>query len=326
MIQTKLSFSQPGDKYEHEADRIAAQIMRMQEPAELPGKGHLASVQPMTENPGPLESSGINVLNGGGQPLLKSTRTFFEPRFGRDFSQVRMHTGSKASKLATAVNARAFTLGRDIVFKSGQFSPGTMTGKKLIAHELTHVIQQKNNTSRILMRTCDCSSIGRRPNQMENTFLDREFTGLVDREYCILHPPPNPALSQYNCFAYALGITDHHVTGDMVRGSDSSVRRDDFDRYFAEYGFYPCVRSHAEIVLYINNIYPLHAAKRSTFICDGEPMFESKLGENFILVHKMNQISGIGYGRPEAFYCRLSRTMNQPIQNPPRERVRGQSD
>jgi hypothetical protein len=82
-----------------------------------------------------------------GQPLPASVRSFFEPRFGYDFSQVRIHQNRRAADTARRLNARAFTLGRDIVFADGEYVPGSYAGKKLIAHELTHVIQQ-NQASR----------------------------------------------------------------------------------------------------------------------------------------------------------------------------------
>ena len=85
----------------------------------------------------------ISSIKGGGQPLPESTRTYMEPRFGHDFSQVRVHTDGAAAETAQAVKARAFTLGSDIVFGSGAYTPGTAEGKKLLAHELTHVVQQK---------------------------------------------------------------------------------------------------------------------------------------------------------------------------------------
>lgn len=86
--------------------------------------------------------SQIRSMRGVGQPLSKTERNYFEPRFGRDFSNVRIHTGGKAAEAAASVNAKAFTVGRDIVFGSGQYSPGTSSGKHLLAHELTHTIQQ----------------------------------------------------------------------------------------------------------------------------------------------------------------------------------------
>jgi hypothetical protein len=90
----------------------------------------------------PSVESQINSIRGGGQPLSESVKAFFEPRFNRDFSDVRIHTAAGASSLARAVNAKAFTIGRDVVFGSGQYAPGTSEGGTLIAHELTHVVQQ----------------------------------------------------------------------------------------------------------------------------------------------------------------------------------------
>lgn len=82
-------------------------------------------------------------LRGHGQPLSESVRAFFEPRFGYNFSQVRAHTDAEAAQSARAVNARAFTVGRDIIFGTGEFAPTTQAGKVLLAHELTHVLQQE---------------------------------------------------------------------------------------------------------------------------------------------------------------------------------------
>ena len=86
--------------------------------------------------------SKIHSLKGGGQPLPKSVSHYFEPRFGRDFSNVRVHTDAKAADAAKSINAKAFTTGKDVVFDTGQYSPGTRGGKYLMAHELTHVWQQ----------------------------------------------------------------------------------------------------------------------------------------------------------------------------------------
>lgn len=85
-----------------------------------------------------------DVLNSPGQPLDPTTRRFMEPRFGQDFSKVRVHVDSRASQSARSVNARAYTLGPDIVFAAGEYNPGTHAGMKLLAHELTHVAQQGN--------------------------------------------------------------------------------------------------------------------------------------------------------------------------------------
>jgi hypothetical protein len=83
------------------------------------------------------------VLNSPGQQLNPDTRALMEPYFGHDFSQVRVHTDQRASESARAVNALAYTVGRNVVFEEGQYSPHSSTGREIIAHELTHVIQQQ---------------------------------------------------------------------------------------------------------------------------------------------------------------------------------------
>ncbi len=93
------------------------------------------------------------VLHSPGQPLDTATRAFMEPRFGHDFGKVRVHTDARAAESALAVNALAYTLGRDVVFGAGQYNISTTEGKRLLAHELTHVVQQ-NGTS-ILQRQVD---------------------------------------------------------------------------------------------------------------------------------------------------------------------------
>lgn len=84
-----------------------------------------------------------DVLSSSGQPLNSDARDFMEPRFGHDFSQVRVHTDERAVESAEAVNALAYTVGQDVVFGQGQYAPETSEGKKLLAHELTHVVQQE---------------------------------------------------------------------------------------------------------------------------------------------------------------------------------------
>src|SRR5262249_9034178 len=81
------------------------------------------------------------VLRSPGEPLDTETREFFEPRFGHDFGQVRVHTDGKAAESARAVAALAYTTGRDIVFGSGQYAPHRAAGKRLLTHELAHVVQ-----------------------------------------------------------------------------------------------------------------------------------------------------------------------------------------
>ena len=157
VLQAKLRIGQPGDIYEQEADRGADAVMRMPEPGmqrqiepeeeeeeeTLQAKPLAEEITPLvqrqvepeeeeeeeemlqaqsredatSEVPNDLESQ-INAIRGG-QPLAESERAYFEPRFGADFSQVRLHTDSQAAESARAVNARAFTVGQDVMFGAG---------------------------------------------------------------------------------------------------------------------------------------------------------------------------------------------------------------
>jgi len=183
VIQAKLRIGQPNDIYEQEADRIAEQIMRMPGPmiqakTSCPlamvspcGEEEVVQTKPLritplmqrqteqekaaqakgnsgqTRDGGPELELKISNLRGGGQPLPQSVRSFFEPHFGWDFSGVRVHNDSFAVESARTLNARAYTLGRDIVFGAGRYAPETGEGKKLLTHELTHVVQQGGTTS-----------------------------------------------------------------------------------------------------------------------------------------------------------------------------------
>ena len=145
LLQTKLKISEPGDKYEQEADRIADEVMRMPEPS-VQSKT-IANPTPLNSEQSPSEVPPIvhEVLNSPGQPLHPETRTFMESRFKHDFSQVRVHTDARAAESAQAVQAIAYTFGRSVVFGIGQYTPTTIAGRKLIAHELTHVLQQSSD-------------------------------------------------------------------------------------------------------------------------------------------------------------------------------------
>ena len=90
------------------------------------------------------------VLGGAGRPLDATTRRFFESRFGRDLSSVRVHTDAKAAESAQAVQAHAYTVGKDVVFGSNQFAPATHQGRELLAHELAHTVQQRNASGSVV--------------------------------------------------------------------------------------------------------------------------------------------------------------------------------
>jgi hypothetical protein len=107
------------------------------------GKGSMLQRKRLSNDDNPAVPPIVyEVLRSSGQPLDASTRTLFEQRFGNDFSQVRIHTDTKAAQSAQSVRALAYTVGRDVVFGAKQYEPNTELGKELLAHELSHVVQQ----------------------------------------------------------------------------------------------------------------------------------------------------------------------------------------
>lgn len=171
VLQPKLTVSHPNDFYEQEADRIADQVLRMPEPALTRPGIDRTPIRPLSiqrlcqeceqdeelqrqpQSPASdSENSGLDTvvttLRQPGSPLDPPARAFFEPRFGADFSAVRIHTNTQASESARAVNALAYTVGHDMVFNSGQYAPHSDAGRRLLAHELTHVLQQGGGIAR----------------------------------------------------------------------------------------------------------------------------------------------------------------------------------
>jgi hypothetical protein len=179
-IQAKLKISQPDDPYEREADRIAEKVMRMQshegsyhttrtkddkninrkckscEDEEESEELKKIKISRMENDSSSNQShvsdnfgKNINkVVSQRGSPLDASTREFMESKFGYDFGNVRIHADERAARSARSINALAYTIGNKIIFGEAQYRPYTFEGKRLLAHELTHIIQQagvKNN-------------------------------------------------------------------------------------------------------------------------------------------------------------------------------------
>jgi uncharacterized protein DUF4157 len=113
-------------------------------------------------------------LNSPGRPLDANTRAFMEPRFGHDFSQVRVHADEKAAESARAVGALAYTVGRDVVFGAGHYAPETREGRRLLAHELAHVVQQAGSPGPLNMMPATVMTAGDGP-------LEREAEGAAVR-------------------------------------------------------------------------------------------------------------------------------------------------
>jgi uncharacterized protein DUF4157 len=172
LIQTKLVVGPAGDAYEHEADRVAkqvasqinlsgSQIAQRQAVSEKDDEDEVMR-KPLVQRPldvgGTEVSSELEVslqrARGGGQSLPEKLRVPVEQVFGADFSGVHVHTGTQAHELSRSLRARAFTTGQDIFFRHGEYNPASAAGRELLAHELTHVVQQDGGTHvrRVLQR------------------------------------------------------------------------------------------------------------------------------------------------------------------------------
>jgi Domain of unknown function (DUF4157) len=183
VVQPRLTINNPNDKFEQEADAVSGKVMQMETPSVQkkidtdsffsPSPVLITPLQRKCDNckeeeklqRKEINSEGITAQNNlenyvsglqsGGQELPNEVRNFYEPRFGYDFSNVKIHTDNVASKSAQSINALAYTSGSNIVFNSNQYSPNTDSGKRLLGHELTHVVQQHSG---ILQKYPDTNS------------------------------------------------------------------------------------------------------------------------------------------------------------------------
>ena len=174
-LQAKLRIGAANDPLEREADTAADAVLRGERVGSL---GHSSAVaqrecsgcagEPEEEHEvqrkcadgdsarshgeGAGETA-AEAVAAGGAPLSRDLRNYFEPRFGRDFSDVRVHTGARADGAAGAIGARAYTLGKDVAFASGEYAPSRREGRRLIAHELAHVVQQDGTDGSTVRRS-----------------------------------------------------------------------------------------------------------------------------------------------------------------------------
>ena len=165
VLRRRLSVGEANDPLEREAERRAGEIVAAPAPVRhgiMPDRGGVtlrrACARCEDEERKTLRRSAVgaapatappavaSALAQGGTPLPEGVRAFMEPRFGADFSGVRIHTGRAAAESAAAVNARAYTVGEDVVFAHGAYVPEGVSGRRLIAHELAHVLQQRNGS------------------------------------------------------------------------------------------------------------------------------------------------------------------------------------
>jgi uncharacterized protein DUF4157 len=173
-----MRITEPSDIFEREADTVADHVMKMASrpaigsaPATVQRKcacGGMAGPTGECEGCRQVPSIVHEVLRSPGQSLDATTRAFVEPRFGYDFSHVRIHSSEAAGQSAREVSAQAYTVGNDIVFGSGRFAPETPEGRHLLSHELAHVIQQSGDATPTLQR--QPAAPGRTAEKSEDTF------------------------------------------------------------------------------------------------------------------------------------------------------------
>lgn len=202
-VQRKLTVNEPGDEYEKEAERVADAVMRVPEPKEeldtqeqLPAdliqrmcprcrqhhrQGKALDCEECEQklqrrtDEGDQSKGGSEAVRlaaaatrGPGRSLPDQTRSFFESRMGADFSGVRIHTGGKADRAARSINAQAYTLGGDVVVRSSEYRPSTRSGRRLLAHELTHVVQQSGVAAMVRRQSMGSQEETENPGQEES--------------------------------------------------------------------------------------------------------------------------------------------------------------
>ncbi|MEK6749785.1 MAG: DUF4157 domain-containing protein [Pseudomonadota bacterium] len=154
IVQPQLTIGQAGDPYEQEADHVADQLVGHMQASKATStqtnaEPHRPNITPFIQRQGegsaavaPQLEHGIKQSRSSGEAIAPSVRGSMERAMGADFSGVRVHANSEADTLNRSLNARAFTTGQDIYFKSGEYQPESPAGQRLLAHELTHVVQQ----------------------------------------------------------------------------------------------------------------------------------------------------------------------------------------
>ena len=190
-LQTKLRINEPGDAYQQEADRVAEQVLA--KPAHPGASSAPLRIQRHTgQATGNVDTAPASVdraLASPGRPLEPALLQDIEQRFGHDFSGVRVHSGAAAEQSAQDVNANAYTVGQNIVFGQGRFEPGTQEGRNLIAHELTHVVQQDGEQlQRVQMQAKVGAATSGAPSGREKGPLNFLSTDPKSRTYFVWEP------------------------------------------------------------------------------------------------------------------------------------------
>ena len=152
LTQPRLAVGAVNDPLEQEADCVADQVMRTPERdllvASAPKRGQGLQKQPAGLQSAVSEAPAVvhEVLRSPGQPLDAAARAYFEPRFGHRFGDVRIHADARAAESARSIDAAAYTVATHVAFDAGRYEPHALQGRRLLAHELAHVVQQRANS------------------------------------------------------------------------------------------------------------------------------------------------------------------------------------
>jgi Domain of unknown function (DUF4157) len=260
--QGRLTVGPAGDRFEQEADRVADEVTRAAPPAPPAPPGDAAgwSIAAAQSNYVQRACSGcaqeeekvrgaprgaalapaaglarnLDGTRGGGAPLPAATRTFFEPRFGADFTGVRVHDDHRAHVLAERLDAQAFTVGSDIYFGAGRFAPETSPGRRLLAHELTHTVQQRGGAAAPLIQRAGAGGCARTAENVDeerdelalagrlaHAQIQGVFSGQLDSEVRVPRgtkvtrgtpcPPTGTADGRADLFRFSGGLADAQV-------------------------------------------------------------------------------------------------------------------
>jgi hypothetical protein len=251
----------------------------------------------------------INGIRDDGQPFPESVRAFFEPRFGMDFRGVRVHADARAAQLVRAVNARAFTVGRDVFFGAGEYAPEIDKGRRLLAHELAHVIQQNTSTyHRNQIRRqpiaskferCALTGIRAADLKVENA-RQRAIDYLQVAIRDLKRSPTDPAATK----AYRIGLQRHFINPD---DKSRATIRSNYERILG------VLKARENIVCALFKDELEHCKKTTepvAFVITGEstirlcPVFfdEGITCRAIVLIHEAAHAIGIGIQSPHPPY------------------------
>lgn len=220
-VQCLTAVTAPNDPCEVEAQTVAARVMRMSAPeaSGAPAVGNAAHSVAQRAPAGPGAAAPVSVRTGGGAPLPPALRDFMEPRFGADFGKVRLHTDAAAAAQSAQLNANAFALGQNVYFGAGKYQPDTPAGKELIAHELTHTIQQGAAPQTGAVRRSAAPMVSGRSGAR----VQRDFLGIPNpREYFAGKAAAIPGFTMLTVVIGFNPVTNARVernAGNILRGA-----------------------------------------------------------------------------------------------------------